>query len=138
MRINNVVKFTGVALAGLLALTACGSNESTTAAGSESSPSSSASASSSASPSASASESGDAGTSSGAYKAASWALPITDAGQKLGSIKGESFNVDIFQVATDVAQQGQHVRGQGNQGEPAQEGRSRGVPELRGDQHFVR
>ncbi|KII26928.1 hypothetical protein M707_24950, partial [Arthrobacter sp. AK-YN10] len=77
MRINNVVKFTGVALAGLLALTACGSNESTTAAGSESSPSSSASASSSASPSASASESGDAGTSSGAYKAASWALPIT-------------------------------------------------------------
>nr|WP_256869931.1 hypothetical protein [Paenarthrobacter ureafaciens] len=84
-------------------MTACGSNESTTAAGSESSPSSSASASSSASPSASASESGDAGTSSGAYKAASWALPITDAGQKLGSIKGESFNVDIFQVATDVA-----------------------------------
>ncbi|QOT18677.1 MULTISPECIES: hypothetical protein [Paenarthrobacter] len=105
MRINNVVKFTGVALAGLLALTACGSNESTTAAGSESSPSSSASASSSASPSSSssASESGNAGTSSGAYKAASWALPITDAGQKLGSIKGESFNVDIFQVATDVA-----------------------------------
>ena len=34
---------------------------------------------------------------------ASWALPISDAGDKLGSMKGDSFSVDIFQVATDVA-----------------------------------
>ncbi|MFK0008146.1 hypothetical protein ACIQTZ_13935 [Paenarthrobacter sp. NPDC090520] len=100
MRINNVVKITGIAFAGMLALSACGGGSSTTAAGSESSSSSSSSASTAASPSASASADG---ASSGAYKAASWALPISDAGDKLGSIKGESFSVDIYQVATDVA-----------------------------------
>lgn len=103
VRINNATKITGVAVAGMIALSACGAaGSSTTAAGSGSSSSTSPSASSSGAPSTSASADG-AGTSSGAYKAASWALPISDAGDRLGTIKGESFKVDIYQVATDVA-----------------------------------
>ncbi|BCW05601.1 hypothetical protein [Arthrobacter sp. NtRootA1] len=34
---------------------------------------------------------------------ASWALPVTNTGDKLGSFKGDSFSVDIYQTATDVA-----------------------------------
>ena len=107
MRLNNVVKITSIAAAGLLALSACGTTtagSTTGGSGSSSSPSSSASApssSSSASPSGASSE--GAGTSSGAYTAAAWALPISDAGEKLGNFKGESFSVDVYQVATDVA-----------------------------------
>ncbi|WP_369745786.1 hypothetical protein [Paenarthrobacter sp. AMU7] len=106
MRLNNVVKVTSLAAAGMLALSACGTTTAgSTTGGSElsssSSPSSSTSASTSASPSASSSE--GAGTSSGAYTAAAWALPISDAGDKLGTLKGDSFSVDIYQVATDVA-----------------------------------
>jgi hypothetical protein len=105
MRFNNVVKITGLAAAGLLALTACGgATAGPTTAGPESSSSSSASnsPSASASPLASTSSEG-AGTSSGSYKVAAWALPISEAGDKLGSLKGDSFSVDIYQVATDVA-----------------------------------
>ena len=106
MRLNNVVKITSLAAAGMLALSACGTTTAgSTTGGSESSssasPSSSASASTSASPSAASSE--GTATSSGAYTAAAWALPISDAGEKLGNLKGESFSVDIYQVATDVA-----------------------------------
>ncbi|MEJ1115602.1 hypothetical protein WBN73_15645 [Paenarthrobacter sp. CCNWLY172] len=106
MRLNNVVKVTSLAAAGMLALSACGTTTAgSTTGGSESSssssPSSSTSASTSASPSASSSE--GAGTSSGAYTAAAWALPISDAGDKLGTLKGDSFSVDIYQVATDAA-----------------------------------
>lgn len=106
MRLNNVVKVTSLAAAGMLALSACGTTTAgSTTGGSESSssssPSSSTSASTSASPSASSPE--GAGTSSGAYTAAAWALPISDAGDKLGTLKGDSFSVDIYQVATDVA-----------------------------------
>ncbi|SEF12133.1 hypothetical protein SAMN04489740_4286 [Arthrobacter alpinus] len=106
MRINYVVKISGLAAAGLLALTACsGATADSTTGGSESSSASSPSTSSSASAPASASASASAGadTSSGAYKVAAWALPITDTGDKLGTLKGESFSVDIYQVATDVA-----------------------------------
>ncbi|WP_159704414.1 hypothetical protein [Arthrobacter sp. 18067] len=91
MRLNNVVKITSLAAAGLLALSACG----TTAAGSTtggSEPSSSSAASSE-----------GAGKSSGAYTVAAWALPISEAGDKLGTLKGDSFSVDVYQVATDVA-----------------------------------
>ncbi|SDX31379.1 hypothetical protein SAMN04487917_106275 [Arthrobacter sp. yr096] len=105
MRINNVVKITGLAAAGLLALTACGATTAgSTTGGSEPSSSSSvaASPSASASPLASTSSEG-AGTSSGSYTVAAWALPISESGDKLGTIKGESFSVDIYQVATDVA-----------------------------------
>ncbi|WP_091464585.1 hypothetical protein [Paenarthrobacter nitroguajacolicus] len=105
MRFNNVVKITGLAAAGLLALTACGgATAGPTTAGPESSSSSSASnsPSASASPLASTSSEG-AGASSGSYKVAAWALPISEAGDKLGSLKGDSFSVDIYQVATDVA-----------------------------------
>ncbi|MGA8790411.1 MAG: hypothetical protein WB535_15835 [Paenarthrobacter sp.] len=106
MRLNNVVKITSLAAAGMLALSACGTTTAgSTTGGSESSssssPSSSASASTSASPSAASSE--GTATSSGAYTAAAWALPISDAGEKLGNLKGESFSVDIYEVATDVA-----------------------------------
>jgi hypothetical protein len=101
VRINNVVKITGLAAAGLLALTACGATTAgSTTGGSEPSSSSSSSASPAASASSSASTSSSA---SGSYTAAAWALPITDAGDKLGTIKGDSFSVDIYQVATDVA-----------------------------------
>ncbi|MDI2036054.1 hypothetical protein [Paenarthrobacter nitroguajacolicus] len=108
MRFNNVAKITGLAAAGMLALSACGpAASSSTAGGSESPSSSSSSASPSASSSTSSSSSSSSspsseGTSSGAYKVASWALPISDAGDKLGSLKGDSFSVDVFQVATDV------------------------------------
>ncbi|WP_347109211.1 hypothetical protein AAHB33_00985 [Paenarthrobacter sp. S56] len=103
MRISNSVKVAGVAIAGLVALSACGSGtSSTTAAGSGPSSSSPPSASSASAPSTRASSNG-ADASSGAYKAASWALPISAAGDKLGSLKGPSFTVDIYQVATDVA-----------------------------------
>ena len=105
MRFNNVVKITSLAAAGLLALTACGDHHGGLDDGwfrivvvlvfSSASPSTSAS------PSAASSE--GTATSSGAYKAAAWALPISDAGEKLGNLKGESFSVDIYQVATDVA-----------------------------------
>ena len=102
MRFSNVMKFSGLAVAGLLALTACGgATAGSTTGGSESSSSSSAPAAS-ASPLATTSSEG-AGTSSGSYKVAAWALPISDAGDKLGTIKGDSFSVDIYQVATDVA-----------------------------------
>ncbi|MCP2049096.1 hypothetical protein [Paenarthrobacter histidinolovorans] len=104
MRFNKVVKISGLAAAGMLALSACGpAASSPTPGGSESSSSSSSSASPSASSSSSASAASSEGTSSGSYKVASWALPISDAGDKLGSMKGDSFSVDIFQVATDVA-----------------------------------
>ncbi|MEV7664024.1 hypothetical protein [Paenarthrobacter sp. NPDC089316] len=104
MRLNNVVKISGLAAAAMLALSACGpAASSPTAEGSGSSSSSSSAASSSTSSSASSSSSSSEGTSSGAYKVASWALPISDAGDKLGSMKGDSFSVDVFQVATDVA-----------------------------------
>ena len=107
MRFSNVMKFSGLAVAGLLALTACGgATAGSTTGGSESSSSSSAPASSSASASASplaTTSSEGAGTSSGSYKVAAWALPISDAGDKLGTITGDSFSVDIYQVATDVA-----------------------------------
>ncbi|MDD7834519.1 MULTISPECIES: hypothetical protein [Paenarthrobacter] len=98
MRLNNLMKISGLAAAGLLALSACApAATGPTAGGSESPSSSSPSASSAASSAAS------EGTSSGSYKVASWALPISDAGEKLGSMKGDSFSVDVFQVATDVA-----------------------------------
>ncbi|WOH18912.1 hypothetical protein IRJ34_00900 [Paenarthrobacter sp. GOM3] len=105
MRINNTVKITSLAAAGLLALTACGATAaSTTSGGSEPSSSSSSAASPAASSSVSASAGSDgAAASSGSYTAAAWALPITDKGDKLGSMKGDSFSVDIYQVATDVA-----------------------------------
>lgn len=105
MRINNTVKITSLVAAGLLALTACGATAtSTTSGGSEPSSSSSSAASALPSSSASASAGSDgAAASSGSYKAAAWALPITDKGDKLGSMKGDSFSVDIYQVATDVA-----------------------------------
>ncbi|MFE4196226.1 hypothetical protein ACFRJ9_10205 [Paenarthrobacter sp. NPDC056912] len=102
MRINNVVKITGLAAAGLLALTACGATTASSTTGGSASPSSSTSTAS-ASPSASPASSDAAGASSGSYKAAAWALAITDKGDKLGTIKGDSFSVDIYQVATDVA-----------------------------------
>ncbi|PRB38729.1 hypothetical protein CQ020_20380 [Arthrobacter sp. MYb23] len=105
MRFNNVIKISGLAAAGLLALTACGgATAGSTTGGSEPSSSSSvaASPSASASPLASTSSEG-AGTSSGSYKVAAWALPISEAGDKLGTIKGDSFSVDVYQVATDVA-----------------------------------
>ncbi len=105
VRINNAVKITSLAAAGLLALTACGATTaSSTTGGSEPSSSSSSAASPSAASSSSASASSSEGpASSSSYKAASWALPITDKGDKLGNIKGDSFSVDIYQVATDVA-----------------------------------
>lgn len=84
-------------------LTACGGS---TGAPDSPSPSASetvASASASTSASASATSSASEGTSSGAYKTATWALPITDTGDKLGTFKGDSFSVDIYQVATDTA-----------------------------------
>ncbi|MCP1411861.1 hypothetical protein [Paenarthrobacter sp. A20] len=105
MRFNNVIKISGLAAAGLLALTACGPiTAGPTTGGSEPSSSSSvaASPSASASPLASTSSEG-ADSSSGDYKLAAWALPISDAGEKLGNLKGDSFSVDIYQVATDVA-----------------------------------
>lgn len=108
MRFNYVAKITGVAAAGLLALTACGgATTSSTAGGSEPS-SSSASASPSSSPSPSASSlattsSEGAGTSSGSRKLAAWARPISEAGDKLGTLKGASFSVDVYQTATDVS-----------------------------------
>ncbi|MFJ6538942.1 hypothetical protein ACIQH5_22150 [Paenarthrobacter sp. NPDC091711] len=105
MRFNNVIKISGLAAAGLLALTACGgATAGSTTGGSEPSSSFSvaASPSASASPLASTSSEG-AGTSSGSYTVAAWALPISEAGDKLGTIKGDSFSVDIYQVATDVA-----------------------------------
>ncbi|WP_419202269.1 hypothetical protein [Paenarthrobacter nitroguajacolicus] len=98
------MKITGVALAGLLALTACGTTTAgSTTDGSESSSSSSAPASPSSPASPASTSSGGAGTSSGSYKVAAWALPVSEAGDKLGSLKGDSFSVDIYQVATDVA-----------------------------------
>ena len=107
MRFSNVMKLSGLAAAGLLALTACGgATAGSTTGGSESSSSSSAPASSASAASASplaTTSSEDAGTSSGSYKVAAWALPISDAGDKLGTITGDSFSVDIYQVATDVA-----------------------------------
>ncbi|KUM35280.1 hypothetical protein [Arthrobacter sp. EpRS71] len=104
MRIHLAVKSSGLAIAGLLALTACGgAPASPTTGGSEPSSSSSVAASPSASASPSAASSEGAGTSSGSYKTAAWALPISEAGDKLGTIKGESFSVDVYQVATDVA-----------------------------------
>ncbi|KUM34915.1 hypothetical protein [Arthrobacter sp. EpRS71] len=104
MRLNHVMKISGIAAAGLLALTACGgATASPTTGGSEPSSSSSVAASPSASASPSAASSEGAGTSSGSYKTAAWALPISEAGDKLGTIKGESFSVDVYQVATDVA-----------------------------------
>ncbi|MGJ3190625.1 hypothetical protein [Paenarthrobacter sp. FR1] len=106
MRINNVVKITSLAAAGLLALTACGATTAGSTAGGTESPSSassSAAPSSASSSSAAASSSAAEGASTGAYTAAAWALPITDKGDKLGAIKGDSFSVDIYQVATDVA-----------------------------------
>ncbi|MDR6640057.1 hypothetical protein [Paenarthrobacter nitroguajacolicus] len=103
MRVNNTVKITSLAAAGLLALTACGATTAgSTSGGSEPSSSSSSAAAPTASSSASAGSDG-AAASSGSYKAAAWALPITDKGDKLGSMKGDSFSVDIYQVATDVA-----------------------------------
>ncbi|MGR0160545.1 hypothetical protein [Paenarthrobacter nitroguajacolicus] len=107
MRFNYAAKITGIAAAGLLALTACGgATAGSTAGGSE--PSSSSSTSASPSPSASASplastSSEGAGTSSGAYKVAAWARPISEAGDKLGTLKGASFSVDVYQTATDVS-----------------------------------
>ncbi len=105
MRLNNVMKISGLAAAGLLALTACGgATAGSTTGGSEPSSSSSAAASPSASASPLASTSSEgSGTSSGSYKVAAWALPISEAGDKLGAIKGDSFSVDVYQVATDVA-----------------------------------
>ncbi|MCD4850512.1 hypothetical protein LN996_06785 [Arthrobacter sp. AK01] len=104
MRFNNVIKISGLAAAGLLALTACGPiTAGPTTGGSESSSSSSSSSASSSAASASASSSEGADSSSGDYKLAAWALPISDAGEKLGNLKGDSFSVDIYQVATDVA-----------------------------------
>ncbi|TQS93797.1 hypothetical protein EU811_03555 [Arthrobacter sp. TS-15] len=104
MRLNYVMKISGIAAAGLLALTACGGTTAGSTTGSEPSSSSSAAASPSASASPLASTSSEgAGTSSGSYKVAAWALPISEAGDKLGTIKGDSFSVDVYQVATDVA-----------------------------------
>ncbi len=104
MRLNNVVKITSLAAAGLLALSACGTTAAgSTTGGSEPSSSSTASASPSTSGSASAASSEGAGSSSGAYTVAAWALPISEAGDKLGTLKGDSFSVDVYQVATDVA-----------------------------------
>ena len=91
------VKSSSLAALGLLALTACSGPSAGT---SEPSSSPSSSSSSSASPSGVSTE---AASSSGAYTTAAWALPISEAGDKLGTIKGDSFSVDIYQVATDVA-----------------------------------
>ena len=91
------VKTSSLAALGLLALTACSGPSAGT---SEPSSSPSSSSSSSASPSGVSTE---AASSSGAYTTAAWALPISEAGDKLGTIKGDSFSVDIYQVATDVA-----------------------------------
>ncbi|WP_144663130.1 hypothetical protein [Paenarthrobacter nicotinovorans] len=103
MRLNNLMKISGLAAAGLLALSACAPAATGPTAGGSESPSSSSSSSSSPSASSAASSAASEGTSSGSYKVASWALPISDAGEKLGSMKGDSFSVDVFQVATDVA-----------------------------------
>ncbi|MFC8039818.1 hypothetical protein ACFUOZ_10735 [Paenarthrobacter sp. NPDC057355] len=103
MRFNNVAKITALAAAGMLALSACGAAASSPTAGGSESSSSSSSASPSTSASSPASSAASEGTTSGTYKVASWALPISDAGDKLGSMKGDSFSVDVFQVATDVA-----------------------------------
>ncbi|MET3368520.1 UNVERIFIED_CONTAM: hypothetical protein ABIE34_001760, partial [Jeotgalibacillus campisalis] len=103
MRINSVVKIGSLALAGILALSACGTPSAPTPVGKDATPPASVSSAPSASASASASSSEGTDSSSGSYKVAAWALPITDAGDKLGSLKGESFSVDIYQVATDVA-----------------------------------
>ncbi|MFF2842564.1 hypothetical protein [Paenarthrobacter sp. NPDC057981] len=101
MRVNNLMKISGLAAAGLLALSACAPAATSPTAGGSESPSSSSSSSPSASSAASSAPS--EGASSGSYKVASWALPVSDAGDKLGSLKGDSFSVDVFQVATDVA-----------------------------------
>ncbi|MGP0223991.1 hypothetical protein [Paenarthrobacter sp. NCHU4564] len=103
MPVNTAVKITGLAIAGMLALSGCGNGSSSTTAEGSQPPSSSSSSASSPSSSPSTAASADAGTSSGAYKAASWAQPISEAGDKLGTINGESFSVDIYQVATDAA-----------------------------------
>lgn len=106
MRVNNVVKISGLTLAGILTLSACGDpSGGKEPVGKDATPPASTSSPSSAPTRASASASSSAGddASSGAYKAAAWALPITDAGDKLGTMKGEGFSVDIYQVATDVA-----------------------------------
>ncbi|WP_426005335.1 hypothetical protein ACPFL9_01315 [Paenarthrobacter sp. NyZ202] len=91
MPINNVVKIVGPALAVMVALSACGGGSSTTAEGSQPPSSSSASAASA------------DGSGARSYTAAAWALPISSAGDKLGALKGDSFSVDIYQVATGVA-----------------------------------
>ena len=77
------VKTSSLAALGLLALTACSGPSAGT---SEPSSSPSSSSSSSASPSGVSTE---AASSSGAYTTAAWALPISEAGAKLGTIKGD-------------------------------------------------
>jgi len=84
-----------------VSLTACGGSAESS---NSSSPSASeTAASASTSTSASAFSSSSEATTPGAYKVASWALPVTNTGDKLGSFKGDSFSVDIYQTATDVA-----------------------------------
>ena len=95
-----------MALAGLLALTACGGaatpTTDKTAEATSSSGTSASAPESSASPSEGAETEG-ASAGSGKYKAAPWAKPINDKGTKLGTIKSESISIDVYQVATDVA-----------------------------------
>lgn len=95
-----------LALAGVLALTACGgaatpAAEKTTESSSSSSASPSAPESSASAPEGTGTEAAPAG--SGKYKAAPWAKPISDKGTKLGTIKSDSISIDVYQVATDVA-----------------------------------
>ncbi|OFI38433.1 hypothetical protein BIU82_03660 [Arthrobacter sp. SW1] len=108
MNTAKTTTLSALALAGLLALTACGGAASPTA--EKTSASSPASSSSAASPDASTSASASEGSASeaaaagsGKYKAAPWAKPINDKGTKLGTIKSESISIDVYQVATDVA-----------------------------------
>ena len=84
-----------------VSLTACGGSAESSNSSSPSASETAASASTSSS--ASASSSSSEATTPGAYKVASWALPVTNTGDKLGSFKGDSFSVDIYQTATDVA-----------------------------------
>lgn len=90
---------TGLAIAGMLALGACGSP----APASTAEPEPSASSGAVETPSASATAADEKLANTGSYTLASFALPINEKGTKLGTIEGKSFSVDVFQVATDVA-----------------------------------
>ena len=86
-------------LALALSLTGCGSSK-----GADPKDDTKASTATSDSPSASPSES-PSDAPAGAYKAAAWAAPISSKGEKLGTIKGKGFSVDVFQVAKGKAEE---------------------------------